>query len=85
MSLLTRPQPIKRRGFKTQAPRPAAAEAAAFEHPLPASVRLRVQLSGDLVAALLELEGRERATLDDLEWADAVATLMASRHLARAG
>ncbi len=84
MSLLTRPHPIKRRGFKAQAPGPAAAEPTAPEHPLPAAVRLRVQLSGDLVAALLELEGRDRATLDDLEWADALATRMASRYLERA-
>ncbi len=51
--------------------------------PLPAPVRLRIELSADLVAALLELEGRDRPTLDDLEWADAVAARMAIRRAAR--
>ena len=51
--------------------------------PLPAPVRLRVELSADLVAALLELEGRDRPTLDDLEWADAVAARIAIRRASR--
>jgi hypothetical protein len=51
--------------------------------PLPALVAARVRLSADLLAALLEVEQRQRATLDDLEWADAVADRMLRRRLAR--
>ena len=35
------------------------------------------------VAALLEVEGRDRATLDDLEWADAVAARIVRREAER--
>jgi len=51
--------------------------------PLPTPLRRVVQLSADLVAALLEVEGRDRATLDDLEWADAVAARMMQRESVR--
>jgi hypothetical protein len=51
--------------------------------PLPTVVAARVRLSADLLAALLELEQRHRATLDDLEWADAVADRIVRRRLAR--
>ena len=53
------------------------------EGPLPTPIRRTVQLSADLVAALLEVEGRDRATLDDLEWADAVAARMVRRESER--
>jgi hypothetical protein len=51
--------------------------------PLPTLVAARVRLSADLLAALLEVEQRQRATLDDLEWADAVADRMLRRRLTR--
>ena len=75
MSLLTLSSRVRRQRCATPS--------AVAPDPLPAPVRLRVQLSADLVAALLELEGRERPTLDDLEWADAVAARIAQRQAAR--
>jgi hypothetical protein len=39
----------------------------------------RIRLSADLLAALLEVEQRSRATLDDIEWADAVAARLVAR------
>lgn len=50
---------------------------------LSAPVRRRIQVSADLLAAILELEGRERPTIDDLEWADAVAARLTEREAAR--
>jgi hypothetical protein len=52
--------------------------------PLPAPLRRRIQLSSDVLAALLRVEGRARPTLDDIEWADAVAMELARRLAARA-
>lgn len=49
--------------------------------PLPRCVTERVRTSADVLAALLDVEGRSRASIDDLEWADAVA----ARILARGG
>jgi hypothetical protein len=46
-------------------------------------VEARIRLSADLLAALLEVEGRARARLDDLEWADAVADRMLRRRAGR--
>ena len=51
--------------------------------PLPDFVAARVRLSADLLASLLEVEQRTRATLDDIEWADAVADRMLRRRAAR--
>ncbi len=51
--------------------------------PLPPRVRERIQLSADLLAALLDVEGRDRPTLDDLEWADALAVRLTARRSAR--
>lgn len=51
--------------------------------PLPDFVAARVRLSADLLASLLEVEQRTRASLDDLEWADAVADRMLRRRAAR--
>jgi hypothetical protein len=45
----------------------------------------RVRLSADLLAALLDVEQRKRATLDDIEWSDAVAERLLARRSARAG
>ncbi len=47
--------------------------------PLPRRVAEQVRASADALAALLAVEGRTIASLDDLEWADAVA----ARFLAR--
>ena len=51
--------------------------------PLPPPLEARIRLSADLLAALLEVEQRTRATLDDLEWADAVADRMLRRRAGR--
>ncbi len=77
MSLLTLRPRVRRPRCQTSAPSPAD------RNPLPDAVRLRVQLSADLVRALLEVEGRAKPTLDDLEWADAVAARMARRQCER--
>lgn len=79
MSLLTLPPRVRRR--RRSSPRPAAA--VVCQSPLPPPVRARVELSADLVSALLEVEGRQRPTLDDLEWADAVAARMTERQAQR--
>jgi hypothetical protein len=51
--------------------------------PLPMPVAARIRLSADLLASLLEVEQRSRATLDDIEWADAVADRLIRRQLRR--
>lgn len=51
--------------------------------PTRAQLPARVQLSADLLAAVLEVEGQLRPTLDDLEWADAVAARLEARQEAR--
>lgn len=50
---------------------------------LPAGIEARVRLSADLLGALLENESRSHATLDDLEWADALADRMLRRRARR--
>jgi hypothetical protein len=84
MSLLTLPSRV-RRPRQRDSQRPAGIRLAGVAHgsPLPPPVRARVQLSADLVSSLLELEGRQRPTLDDLEWADALAARMAERQAQR--
>jgi hypothetical protein len=52
--------------------------------PLSAEVAVRIRLSADLLGALLDVEQRSRATLDDIEWADAVADRLIRRRLALA-
>jgi Mg-chelatase subunit ChlI len=42
-----------------------------------------LQLSSDLLTAILAVEGRTRATLDDLERADALALLVLARQRRR--
>lgn len=64
-------------------PRPSAPATVRPAGPLPPSVEVRVRLSADLLAALLEVERRSRPTLDDLEWADAVADRIVRRRTAR--
>jgi hypothetical protein len=51
--------------------------------PISPPLEARIRLSADLLAALLEVEQRSRATLDDLEWADAVADRMLRRRAGR--
>jgi hypothetical protein len=75
MSLLTLTSRVRR-----QRCAPAATTASPA---LPTRLRQRVLLSADLLAALLEMEGRDRPTLDDLEWADAVAARISVRQSAR--
>jgi hypothetical protein len=79
MSLLTLPSRVRRPRHSTK----GLSAAVTNHNPLPPPVRARVQLSADLVGALLELEGRQRPTLDDLEWADALASRMAQRQAER--
>jgi hypothetical protein len=79
MSLLTLPSRVRRPRHSTT----RLAAAVASHNPLPPPVQARVQLSADLVSALLEVEGRQRPTLDDLEWADALAARMATRQAQR--
>jgi hypothetical protein len=79
MSLLTLPSRVRRPRHSTT----RLATAVTSHSPLPPPVRARVQLSADLVSALLEVEGRQRPTLDDLEWADAVAARLAERQAQR--
>jgi hypothetical protein len=73
MSLLTLPSRVRR-------PR---CSCAAQDSPLSTPLRNVVLLSADLLAALLEVEQRDRATLDDLEWADAVAARIVRREVER--
>jgi|GEM_PF-3118185 hypothetical protein len=64
-------------------PRPATAAT-----PLPPSVArvaARTRLSAELLAALLAVDGRSRATLDDMERADALADALLARRRQRAG
>jgi hypothetical protein len=79
MSLLTLPSRVRRPRHTTT----GLAAAVTNHSPLPPPVHARVQLSADLISALLEVEGRQRPTLDDLEWADAVAARMVQRQAQR--
>ena len=79
MSLLTLPSRVRRPRHTTT----RMAAAVTNHSPLPPPVQARVQLSADLISALLEVEGRHRPTLDDLEWADAVAARMIRRQAQR--
>jgi hypothetical protein len=75
MSLLTLTSRVRRQRCARTTPTASPA--------LPPRLRQRVQLSADLLAALLEMESRDRPTLDDLEWADAVAARISVRQEAR--
>ncbi|CAO5245877.1 hypothetical protein [Frankia sp. AgKG'84/4] len=52
--------------------------------PSVARVAARNRLSADLLAALLTVDGRSRATLDDMERADALADALLARRRQRA-
>ncbi|WP_026310833.1 hypothetical protein [Parafrankia elaeagni] len=56
--------------------------------PLPPSVArvaARTRLSAEILAAILAVDGRTRATLDDMERADALADVMMTRRRERGG
>jgi hypothetical protein len=53
--------------------------------PRVARVAARTRLSAELLAALLAVDGRSRATLDDMERADALADALLARRRQRAG
>ncbi|MEX5632524.1 hypothetical protein [Parafrankia sp. FMc2] len=63
------------RGRTTPAPLP----------PSVARVAARTRLSAELLAAILTVDGRTRATLDDMERADALADVMMTRRRERVG
>lgn len=51
--------------------------------PSVARVAARTRLSAEILAAVLEIEERSRATLDDIERADALAERLIARHRQR--
>lgn len=63
----------------------AAQPAAGVLPPSVARVAGRTRLSAELLAAILTVEGRSRATLDDMERADALADALLARRRERAG
>ncbi|AEH09751.1 hypothetical protein FsymDg_2366 [Candidatus Protofrankia datiscae] len=83
-----RPHPQHRwkRGTDTGAPvaRPSApGSPPSSPRPLPPSVARvagRTRLSAELLAALLDVQERTRASLDDIELADALADRLLARH-----
>jgi len=62
-------------------PRPAPAPASL--PPSVARLAARTRLSAELLAALLEVDGRAHATLDDMERADALADVLLARRRQR--
>jgi hypothetical protein len=66
-------------------PGPAAARPAADLPPSVARLAARTRLSAELLAAIMTVEGRSRATLDDMERADALADALLARRRQRAG
>lgn len=65
-------------------PAPAAPVPASLP-PSVARLAARTRLSAELLAALLAVDGRTRATLDDMERADALADVLLARRRQRAG
>lgn len=53
--------------------------------PSVARVAVRTRLSAELLAAMLTVDGRTRATLDDMERADALADALLTRRRQRVG
>ncbi|EFC82716.1 hypothetical protein [Parafrankia sp. EUN1f] len=53
--------------------------------PSVARVAARTRLSAELLAAILTVDGRTRATLDDMERADALADVLLARRRERVG
>ncbi|WP_018505938.1 hypothetical protein [Parafrankia discariae] len=71
------PDPARRRANPT--PGPASVWGAGALPPSVARVAARTRLSAELLAAILEVEERTRATLDDIERADALADRLLAR------
>jgi len=67
-----------RTGVVATPPRPARALP-----PSVAAVAARTRLSAELLAAILEVDARQRATLDDIERADALAERLLARRADR--
>ncbi|KQC36523.1 hypothetical protein UK82_20910 [Frankia sp. ACN1ag] len=63
--------------------RPLSDRASCGLPPSVARVAARMRLSAELLAAILEVEGRSRATLDDMERADALADVLLARRRQR--
>jgi hypothetical protein len=66
-------------------PRARSAPAPASLPPSVARVAARTRLSAELLAAILTVDGRSRATLDDMERADALADVLLARRRERVG
>ncbi|MCM3921467.1 hypothetical protein ND748_07265 [Frankia sp. AiPs1] len=64
---------------------PPSGQAARGLPPSVARVAARMRLSAELLAAILEVDGRSRATLDDMERADALADVLLARRRQRVG
>ena len=65
--------------------RPPEAPAPASLPPSVARMAARTRLSAELLAAIIAVDGRTRATLDDMERADALADVLLARRRQRAG
>lgn len=77
-----RPEPTR----PTTVPSAAAVAVGGRARPLPPSVArvaARTRLSAEILAAVLEVEERSRATLDDIERADALADRLIARRRER--
>lgn len=67
----------------TTAPRPLSSRPPGTLPPSVAKVAARTRLSAELLAAILTVDGRTRATLDDMERADALADVLLTRRRER--
>lgn len=65
--------------------RPLPARPSTSLPPSVARVAARTRLSAELLVAILEVDGRTRATLDDMERADALADVLLARRRQRVG
>ncbi|MDT3442698.1 MULTISPECIES: hypothetical protein [unclassified Pseudofrankia] len=66
-------------------PRPLAVRPPTDLPPSVARMAARTRLSAELLAAIMAVDGRSRATLDDMERADALADALLARRRQRAG
>jgi hypothetical protein len=69
----------------TSESRPLSPRASTGLPPSVARVATRTRLSAELLAAILAVDGRPRATLDDMERADALADALLARRRRRVG
>ncbi|SNQ49435.1 conserved hypothetical protein [Frankia canadensis] len=77
-----RPRPVP---AASTAPASSSASGAPCLPPSVARVAARTRLSAELLAAILTVDGRSRATLDDMERADALADVLLARRRQRVG